>query len=280
MRCDEVEVSPVRSVRAEPRAPIRGSLIKPLAVALAFTALGGCATLENVGDHQRSSTPVCRLNDGADTLVLRGPTDAAMLNCLNDLPAGVPPVIEIDSLGGNVEPAMAVGDILATARPHIVVDGSCSSSCANYLLPVASRITLRPGARILLHGSIDGALLARSRAERGDRPAFERIADRQARFVASHQVPLGWLLYRSEGETEGWGQYVSGRPAVEPGAGPVRLLLVEEPFIESCLAHIPVDGLETSDAARARVDAAFRARLARQGIFGTGPMRCVEGGVP
>lgn len=245
-----------------------------LALALTFAALGGCATLETWQAARRSSTSVCQANPGG-VLTVRGPTDARMLDCFRRAPGGPPRVIEIDSLGGNVEPAMDIADLLAPARPHIIVDGSCSSSCANYLLPMAGRITLRPGARILLHGSADGALLASSRAKFGDRPAFPRIYARQARWAATHAVALGWLLYRDEDEADGWGRYVRGH--AEEGDGPARYLLVEEAFLRSCLGAVPVEDHQGSDAARARGDAAYRARLARRGIRLTGEMRCVEG---
>jgi hypothetical protein len=99
--------------------------------------------MEELGVYNQANKPSCDVDaDGA--LVVRGPTDENFLQCIDRRPSqrtGVPLVIRISSAGGDVEPAIAAAEGLAAQRPHLVIEGMCASSCANYLIPVAGKVT-------------------------------------------------------------------------------------------------------------------------------------------
>jgi hypothetical protein len=143
-----------------------------------------------------------------------------------------------------------IAEILEGKRLDMVVEGRCNSSCANYLLPLASRITLRPGAVTLLHGSIDPWTVEKFKRGRNefiklqvktgrskDRAAeafdkliatTEALRVRQVEFARRNAIPPGWLLYREAGSGRGRGL------ADLPGLG--RAFLVEEQMLRSCLS--------------------------------------------
>lgn len=56
--------------------------------------------------------------------------------------------------GGETNEAIANAELLLPYRPRIVVEDLCGSSCANYLLPIASEINVKSGATIAYHGTI------------------------------------------------------------------------------------------------------------------------------
>lgn len=60
--------------------------------------------------------------------------------------------VKVNSFGGEAEAAMEIAGALAQRRLRLVVSGFCMSSCANYLLPAASSVSL-DDAVIGLHGS-------------------------------------------------------------------------------------------------------------------------------
>ncbi|WP_226635967.1 hypothetical protein [Brevundimonas poindexterae] len=238
----------------------------------------GCAAISDWRDHRRASTASCVWSADGSQVSITGPTDARMLNCLLRRETA-PDTLQINSLGGNVEYALAIAERLAPAAPRVVVDGNCSSSCANYFLPIARQIVLLPDALILLHGSADPALLARFERDGTRSEGFRRLADRQARFVAAEGIAPGWLLYRTGEEGDpAWGAYVSGSPDGDGTTG--RYLLVGEEFLRTCLPTIPVDGFADSVAGKVARDPALKARLARQGVMPTGTMQCIEGPLP
>lgn len=239
---------------------------------LALTA-PGCAMISDWRDHRRASTPSCTWSADGSQVSITGPTDRRMLDCLLQRD-GAPDTLQINSLGGNVEYALALAERLAPSAPRVIVDGNCSSSCANYILPIARQIVLLPDALILLHGSADPALLARFERDGSGSDAFRRIAERQARFVAAQGIAPGWLLYRTgEADDPPWGAHVTGSP--DDGGETGRFLLVGEDFMRSCLPTIPIEGFAGSIGGRVTADPALRDRLARQGVMPTGTMRCV-----
>lgn len=62
--------------------------------------------------------------------------------------------IVVDTEGGDTLAAMELGLALRKDRAALVVDGTCFSSCANYLVPAASdRLTVLDGSLIGIHGS-------------------------------------------------------------------------------------------------------------------------------
>lgn len=61
-----------------------------------------------------------------------------------------------DSPGGETTEAIRNAELLLPFHPRIVVEGSCMSSCANYLLPIASEIDVRANAVIGYHGHVCG----------------------------------------------------------------------------------------------------------------------------
>lgn len=248
-------------------------LVGLLSAFLLSCFISGCSTIRSITDFRVASTPVCVWNDATGTLSLSGPTSQFMVDCLQRHRASQVNAIEINSLGGDVEAGINAAEILAEFRTHVIVTGNCSSSCANYLLPVASRITLQPGARIVLHGSVDPLMVQRrfgSGYESG-------VARKQAEFVEKYNVPLGWLLYRTTEAhiSQPWGIYVAGEPRTWGGSPQeIEFLLVEEEFITSCLKNVDLSPFINTDVQTALRNESARLRLTRGGIFPTGTMRC------
>jgi len=244
------------------RKALEGRLYAALALLLSASLLGGCASVAELGVYSQADKPMCVVDpDGA--LVVRGPTDARFRECIDRhlaQRADGPLVVRLSSAGGDVEPAMAAADKVAALRPQLIIEGMCASSCANYLIPVAGKVTLAPGVRIVLHGSIDGAM----KMKYSHVASAEKVHGMQTAFVERHRVPLGWLLYRDDTADGGFGRHVTGasQPLV-PGQGDLRYLLVEEAFFRSCLPQIEASGLETGAAAMLAEDPARRAALSR-----------------
>jgi hypothetical protein len=244
-------------------------------IGLAALSLASCTSVSELGLFARAERPDCSVGSDGE-LSLRGPTDEGFLGCvtaqLGD-PGRRVTTIRLSSAGGDVRAALAAAEVIAQARPSIVIDGMCASSCANYLIPVAKDVTLLPGARILLHGSIDGHFLAAH-------PRATAAYEAQAEFVSRWGVPLGWLLYRdAQAEQGGFGIHVTGQESpMVAGQAQGRLILVEEAFFRSCLPHIPVKGFDGAAGEEAARNAALRAALVRQGVYRSGGMRCRERG--
>jgi hypothetical protein len=59
----------------------------------------------------------------------------------------------IDSKGGNGLAAIQAGHILRQKKAKLVIDGACSSSCAEFLLPGSRAVDVRGDAIVALHGS-------------------------------------------------------------------------------------------------------------------------------
>lgn len=177
------------------------------------------------------------------------------------------------------------------------VEGECNSSCANYFLPLASRIALAPDAIVLLHGSIDPWTIDRWRSRRSDFIAqrarhghdeaaatetfdellatAQGLKARQDEFARRNNVPPGWLLYREP---------CSGRvPGLANQPAPGRAVLVEEPMIRSCLTEAEIVPFQQS-LNRAWLRSPRRLGLLWRRIVPSGEARCLAddltGGTP
>lgn len=191
-----------------------------------------------------------------------------MLNCVEASPGAA--VVRVRSPGGNVVTAMQIAERLHSMNAELVIDGYCESSCANYFLPVARRIVVEPGARIVLHGSIDEHMLAKS----GQSGPFEQ----QRAFAERFHVPLGWLLYRTEAEFQAGsnGRHVSGTVDTPPGDDRVAYIVVEERLLRSCYPRLDIEFRSETYTERMRRDAPFRNRLARDGFYPSGSLECIK----
>ena len=231
----------------------------------------GCATLyESVVDPN-----ICRLESEGKRLVISGSTNQKMLACVKKHLTKNVEVLEVKSFGGRVDTAIQIAEVLAPHKLHIEINTSCSSSCANYFLPVARRITLLPNSQIILHGSIDSGFVARMK--NAGLSGFETLVNRQKGFVKSHNVHPGWLLYRSPDDYKNKtnGQYITGEHHYWANTQPSgKLFLVEEAFIRSCLPHIEIDVFFDTDVQKIYTDIGMQRRFSKRGMYPTGTMRC------
>lgn len=65
-----------------------------------------------------------------------------------------PVTIVVDSLGGDAEAGITMGEALLSREATVVVDGICASSCANYLFVAADRRVIGPRSMLVFHGGI------------------------------------------------------------------------------------------------------------------------------
>lgn len=202
-------------------------------------------------------TGLCEKSD-ASTLHLSGPIDNAMKACaLSGLTADIDTVI-VTSRGGEVFAGRAIGYKIGEQSRHLIVEKMCLSSCGNYFVPAAAKVTLRPGSVIGLHGTPDPHMLSNedmeshmaSMVENGDTASegvariLKRKSDRrekqlaeEARFAAHFNVPKGWRHYREAGDTDdGWRRHFTA--GSDTGVTPNKFMIVEWPMLESCLPHV------------------------------------------
>lgn len=237
-------------------------MLRVVLIAGALLVLAGCATVP-----ESSGMSACQA-DGR-TLRVSGQTDERMLGCLRS--AGEFDRLEITSEGGSVRNAIDIGRSISARRAEVVVVDYCESSCANYLIPAASRVRVRPGARIVLHGSVDGWALARGAA-----PELYQL---QRDYAADMGIPPGWLLMRTsaDGASGRHGAFLTGDVESAERGGEARYIIVEPSFMASCLPALPTAWETPTYADGVAASEVRMRRLERQGFAFSGTMRCRDG---
>lgn len=246
--------------------------------------ISGCATLP--GRVDLGLVPRCDVSAEGD-LTLRGSTNAAMLACVQQHSPLAARRVILDSQGGDVASALSIAELLQPLQAEMVVRHNCHSSCANYFLPVARRIVVEPGAWVILHGSIDGHMLASMEAlaaEKGVIFDFRALHDRQMAFAARNDISLGWLSYRTDAEFRAGdrGRHQTGTvetwKAEDPREASIRYMVVEEAFMRSCLGNVDIAPFVDTRVQRAYADRRLRARWAREHTYPSGSLSCVADG--
>lgn len=239
--------------------------------------LAGCATWSAVPGVDGYRLNLCEKTD-AQTLRLSGPIDERMEVCVSRYSDDVIKRVIISSQGGSVRSALRIGETIATWHAELVIEGECVSSCANYFVPVASRVVLHPGGAIVLHGSIDEGFIDKNRNAMN--PAAldgSRETVRLQRLYADRfDIPPAWLLTRQrysspEMNVDGLeGEFVP----FHPSGRAMAFLVAEAPFLRSCFPHIAFEGLEDMLSERARVEFDLARTLAANKFARSGDARC------
>lgn len=263
-------------------------------LAIAFgllAALSACASLGEVRYGERDGEPRC-VQQTPDIFVLTGGIDPEMASCVEQSFQPTTREVRLDSPGGHVGAALDIAANFEGRGLVMRVVDECNSSCANYFLPLASRVIVEPEAIIMLHGSLDPALRAHtidrreafirdrmssegeSRAEaivRHDAllENLDATTARQAAFAERNGVPPGWLLYRRPGSDDIEG--ISGAPDGDVNTA----LIVEEAFMRSCLRNTQIDPFDAR-LGRGPVGLVARTVSRLRGFAWSGEMRCVD----
>ncbi|PIB93698.1 hypothetical protein [Caulobacter sp. FWC2] len=229
----------------------------PALAALALLSLGGLARAAPC--EQRSPT----------VFVLSGETTQVMADCVAAKLQPTTTELVVDSPGGPSGAAMDIAERLSGLRDLTIrVDGECTSSCANYFLPLGRRLLVGRQAIIMVHGGMDPAQVAK--VAPSEKAAIRALADKQLAFALKHKIPPGWLLYRTAAApTRVDGLDGAYRWRTKPEA---ELYLVEAPMLRSCLPGLDVTAYETW--LNGQLSPERIARLKNSRIAATGTVFC------
>lgn len=232
----------------------------------ALTFLIGCSpsapeTLNLAAAYPETGT--CQQVD-AKTLKLSGPIDDAMKACALTLLTPDIETVMVTTKGGEVFAGRAIGYKIGERPRHLIIDRLCMSSCGNYFVPAAARVTLLPRSVIGLHGTPDPHMLVNpdmenhmaSMVEDGDVASegltriLKRKSDRrdkqlaaEAKFAAHFKVPKGWRHYREAGDADdGWRRHFT--EGSDMGVTPDKFMIVEAAMLESCLPHVETENYQ------------------------------------
>lgn len=266
-----------------------------VAAALAGTAWAAPPAGGNGAAAARSRQP-CEQRT-AEVFVIDGPVDAALAACVGERLRPTTTELVVSSIGGDVGAALDIAERLARPGLTVRVRRECNSSCANYFLPLASRLVVEPGAVMMLHGGADPALVAGQRARRDaivagfvkegmTREAAERRFDgqlqtmqanvgRQKAFARQQGAGLGWYIWR-DADQPTTTHYLDGAPVA---AGPGwRMIIVQETLIRSCLPRVAIEPFGADLEKSWLKNPGRAARLRKLGAVASGTLHCVEPG--
>jgi hypothetical protein len=217
----------------------------------------------------------CKMLD-AKTLSLQSYIEKELLPCVKALDLSTLETVVLNTGGGDVETAIKVGDLIAPHQPHMIIKKRCHSSCSNYWLPLARKITFEKKARILIHGGIDPAILQRTALKEGrDASVLQGLVDMQDGYLTRHKIPRGWVMYRDRhfkggSWLEPW--LVGTHPKLANPKHGIKFLMVTKPMLSSCLPDIELIGYDLSYAARA--DRKKWVELGKKGQVSSGSLVC------
>jgi len=203
---------------------------------------------------------------------IQGEIDDAMAACVAARFQPTTTELVLNSSGGSVEAAIAIGRHFEGRRLSMRIGKECSSSCANYFLPLAGRLEVEPGALIVIHGGMDPMLIAESRSQ-GDPEvvvtALSQLAELQLDFARRNAIHPGWLLYRNAEDTMAdaldgtWGE----------ASEATRAYIVEEKMARSCLAGVEIVPFQEA-LDQGPLNPQRAPRLHQQGIARSGNIAC------
>jgi hypothetical protein len=232
---------------------------------LAVTLTSAPASMARAGDKP------CR-QDSPAVFVIQGEIDDAMAACVNAQFQLTTTELLLDSRGGSVEAAIAIAQHFEGHRLSMRVRKECSSSCANYFLPLAARLIVEPGALIVIHGGADPMMVEKMRDEGEPElvvAALSQLVELQLDFARRNGIHPGWLLYRQAGRATT--NALDG--AWESSSASIRALIVEEKMARSCLGGVEV--LPFQDALdRGPLEPSRAQRLHQQGIARSANVVC------
>lgn len=143
-----------------------------LAVA-ALLAAGPAFADKTPAKPSTDANPIVKIE--GDTLTYIGGINEAGLTALSEavrhLPRGQVTKMVVNSGGGDTKPGIFIGSIIADLKPDLTIEVGCFSSCANFIAPAASSITIRENAILGWHGN-----------DRG----FQIVADQRGMTLREH----------------------------------------------------------------------------------------------
>jgi len=179
-----------------------------------------------------------------------GESGPSLTSCVQRFAGRSGMTLILSSPGGDAADAIRAAELMAGRDWTVIVRGMCSSSCANYLLPVAARIEVEPYSAVLLHGApydeegvyqwfLPG-VLERQRAANPD--VSEAMVDQARRFtreqarllVERHKAFAGRRIVDS-----GWYD-LSAFPQPEGGFGGRTFAIVDPDFLRSSLPNLEI----------------------------------------
>lgn len=268
--------------------------MKRLVTGLSLLLVSACASIFWSGPPEPAQA--CRVT-APTTLELSGPVNDAMLACAEThLDTSIDTIV-VNSWGGRTEPGRAIGRLIGTQPRTLIVKSECLSSCANYFVPAARTLIMRPGAIVGLHGSPDPMLLARAETaseakwtkalaarkmttdevEQARQTASQWRADThrdEAAFARQFGVPKGWRLYREAGaEQTDFLQHFDGKMSLLDSKRP-RLMLVDYPMLASCLPNVRAENYQETMETTVLANPKRRKQLAALKAWRSGTLTC------
>jgi len=213
----------------------------------------------------------CR-QDSSAVFVIQGEIDDAMAACVEARFQPTTTELLLDSRGGSVEAAITIAQHFEGQRLSMRVRKECSSSCANYFLPLAGQLIVEPGALIVIHGGADPMLVEEMRDEGEPElvvTALSQLVELQLDFARRNTIHPGWLLYRLAGRATS--DALDG--VWEGSSASTRAYVVEEKMARSCLTGVEV--LPFQDALdRGPLNPSRAQRLHQQGVARSANVVC------
>ena len=229
--------------------------------------LSGCQTLTPSGNGTCEQI-------SQEHLFLKGSTDDAMANCVLSKDLSSLSLVTVNSFGGSVESALKIGSALAAHSPHIIVDENCNSSCANYFLPIASKVTVKPKSQVMIHGSLDVGI-----GKKHKMASLWDTIEAQDNYARTHKIHPGWLSYRYDYSGKGMSTfpYLSGNFDALDAGGRIGMFVVTPEMMRSCLPDVEIT-FQQPDYINYTLSSETRKRqFIKQDARPTGNWRCIDG---
>ncbi len=174
---------------------MRSETVSRLAIIGLLWGLGGASAVAQEATPAVSAARAACEPEGfrilGETVCLKATITIEIAQAIEAHPETITAIV-LNTPGGDMAASLRIGRRLFSDKAKIIIDGECSSSCANYLAPLGHRkLHVPEGSFIALHGvpprNLSGYIDARRRA--AGKTVEELVADSQTFFGYQRDFP-------------------------------------------------------------------------------------------